>query len=539
MTFCKKILLFSFLICAGFKAFSQALIPLNHDITITVDRILNKKNCDVHTSIKPYTDDKTKDFLKLDSAILPGAKTIYHYQSYVRRKIFSESFLLLDSSNFYLAADPLFNFQYGKNFDYNKDYYQNTRGVLVRGKIFNKIYFHTSFYENQARFIDYVDKYIRHYGVAPGEILVKDFKGNAFDYGVAYGLISYSPNKHFNFQFGSDKNFIGDGYRSLLLSDNGFEYPFLKITTNYGILQYTNILTSFQNINRDSVLSAPYTWYHGFQKKAGTFNYLTLLIKKRLEIGFFEGIIWQSGYDKNYKFDLNHYNPIIFVNTIRNSFSNDFNTVVGLNLKYKILDYLNVYGQLSVDDIDFKGLFNGDRKNKCGYQLGVKYFDIGGIKNFNTQIEFNQVQPYTYSFKNPLQSYTHYNQPLTHPLGANFRELVSFLNYRYKRFYVSVQFNYAQTGLDTLNSDWGQNIFKSEELAELGYDSKDNHLLQGIKTNVMYGNISCSYIFNPKTNLCFTIGATIRKFSNELTNTNSNYFYFGISTSLLNHYYDF
>lgn len=539
MKFYKAIPILFFVFFNTLNSYGQALIPLKHDITIAVDRILNKKNCNVHTSIKPYLDDKTGAYVNLDSAILPGAKNIYHYQSYAMRKIFSESFLLLDSTNFYLAADPLFNFQYGKNFDYVNDYYQNTRGVLIRGKIFKKVYFQSSFYENQARFIDYVDKYIRHYGVAPGEILVKDFKGGAFDYGVAYGLISFSPNQHFNFQFGTDKNFIGDGYRSLLLSDAGFEYPFLKITTNYGILQYTNILTSFQNINRDSVISAPYTWYHGFQKKAGTFNYLSLNIKNRLEIGLFEGIIWQSGYDKNFKFDLNHYNPIILVNTIRNSFSNDYNTVLGLNLKYKITNTINVYGQLSVDDIDFKTIFSGGEKNKYGYQFGVKYFDIGGIKNFNTQIEYNQVQPYTYSFKDPLQSYTHYNQPLAHPLGANFREFVSFLNYRYKRFYFAAQFNYSQTGLDTLNSDWGQNIFKSESLAENGYDSQNNQLLQGVKTEILYGNISCSYVFNPKTNLCFTVGATLRKLNNEFSNTNSNYFYLGISTSLLNQYYDF
>jgi len=539
MNLIRVLFLFVSIITCFSELFSQGIIPLNHDIITTIDRKINRKNCDIHTSLKPYLDDKTSPFVNLDSAILPGTKPIYHTQSYARRKIFSESFLLLDSSNFYLSADPLFNFQYGRNFDYNKEYYQNTRGVIVRAKFLKKVYIQSSFYENQARFIDYVAKYISHYGVAPGEIRVKDFKNNAYDYGVAYGLISYSPNKHFNFQFGTDKNFIGDGYRSLLLSDCGFEYPFLKITTNYGILQYTNILTSFQNLNTDSVLSAPYVWYHGFQKKAGTFNYLSLNIKNVFELGFFEGIIWESGYGKNFKFDFNQYMPIIFYNTIRNSSANNYNTLVGLNAKFKITNTLNVYGQLAIDDLCAEDMFKGHQRNKWGYQLGLKYFDIGGVKNFNLQVEFNQAQPYTYSFKNPLQSYTHYNQPLAHPLGANFQELVTFLNYRFKRIFVEAQFNYALTGLDTLNSDWGQNIFKSDLLAQNGYNSTENRILQGEKTNIMYGNIKFNYIFNPKTNLCFVAGASFRKLTNSLSNSLDSYYYFGISTSLNNLYYDF
>ena len=40
--------------------------------------------------------------------------------------------------------------------------------------------------------------------------------------------VSYTPNKVLNIQFGHGKNFIGDGYRSLFLSDVSSPYPFLK-----------------------------------------------------------------------------------------------------------------------------------------------------------------------------------------------------------------------------------------------------------------------------------------------------------------------
>ena len=49
--------------------------------------------------------------------------------------------------------------------------------------------------------------------------------------GAPMGRISYSPHKYFNFQLGYDKNFIGNGYRSLFLSDWGNSYLFAKINT--------------------------------------------------------------------------------------------------------------------------------------------------------------------------------------------------------------------------------------------------------------------------------------------------------------------
>ena len=62
------------------------------------------------------------------------------------------------------------------------------------------------------------------------------------------GYVSYSPNnnKIFNFQVGRDKHFIGDGYRSLLLSDNAPAYPFFKINTNIWRLQY-NVWYTWMN----------------------------------------------------------------------------------------------------------------------------------------------------------------------------------------------------------------------------------------------------------------------------------------------------
>ena len=50
-----------------------------------------------------------------------------------------------------------------------------------------------------------------------------------------------------------------------------------------------------------------------------------------------------------------------------------------------------------------------------------------GIKRLDITAEYNMVRPYTYSHDRAeegivISNYTHYNSPLAHPLGSNFRE---------------------------------------------------------------------------------------------------------------------
>ena len=89
---------------------------------------------------------------------------------------------------------------------------------------------------------------------------------------MASGSLVYTPKKWLSFQAGHGKNFIGDGYRSLLLSDNAFNYPYLRTTFTFGKLQYNVMYASFQNI-----LDGRYTLSAGseplFKKKQATFHY--------------------------------------------------------------------------------------------------------------------------------------------------------------------------------------------------------------------------------------------------------------------------
>ena len=190
----------------------------------------------------------------------------------------------------------------------NEILYRNTRGILVQGDIGKKLSFSSSFYETQAQFPSWVDSFAATYAdtalVKGAQVSYSNFgfvlilgQGRAkpfrdgYDFGMASGYVSYSPFERLNIQAGHGKHFIGEGYRSLLLSDNAFNYPYLRITSSWwkGKLQYTGIYNSMQSLNRIEFATTPEA---PFERKSGSFNYLSIAPVKWLQIGLFEGTIW-------------------------------------------------------------------------------------------------------------------------------------------------------------------------------------------------------------------------------------------------------
>jgi hypothetical protein len=99
--------------------------------------------------------------------------------------------------------------------------------------------------------------------------------------------------------------------------------------------------------------------------------------------------------------------------------------------------------------------------NKWALQAGAKYIDVFGIKNLDLQIESNRVRPFTYSHDDSVANYTHYNQPLAHPLGANFQEWISIVRYQpAPKWLLQAKGIYYVQGRDTSNTTSnGSNIF--------------------------------------------------------------------------------
>ena len=502
----------------------QNNLPINRSFLLNIEKHLTSQDNPIHTAVKPYIES----FIKYDSITIHENKIQEYrqYRSSFLRKIKYESLVQVDTGDFKLEINPLLDFSF---YDDRADpslradttpFYNNTRGLQAKGSITNKISFESIFLENQSFFVSYLNGWVKEWNVVPGQGRVKDFKGGGYDYAWASAYASYSPVKNLNLQFGHGKHFIGEGYRSLLLSDNAFVYPYLKINTVFSKnrFNYSNIYTSLQTLKR---MQTQAQREELFVRKLGTFHYFSWNITNKLQAGIFEGIIWKAS-DNNYPQTVNplFYNPVILVNTlvlIKDTFNN---VSTGINLKYKILKKTTFYGQL---------LLNGIKTSRIAWQAGLKTFDLFSVKNLHVQAEFNAADPFTYAFRNPIQNYAHYNQSLAHPLGAGFKEALLFIDYRFKDFFIGLKMNYAFVNGDTLNTNSGSNIFLPDNLAiSSGTTTKD----------LIWHEISWGYMINRKTNLKLMAGI-MKRMSTDAKFKESKILFVALRTDLFNRYYDF
>jgi hypothetical protein len=532
MHFCTKIAL-TLLCLLGFQLSLEAQqvvnFPENRDGNIKLESLLNGSDVAYHTGFKPLMRQRVAatEFKYFDKD-----SSLQYY--WITQKMFKENMVKVDEERFYITADPIFNFEFGTDFrdtsisaQFKNSYaINNTRGFIVEGMILNKIAFSSSFYENQNIPVDYIYDYAAEFNVMPGQGRVKPYKALAgWDYAMSSAYLSYSPSSKVNMQFGHQKNFVGEGYRSLLLSDNTFNYPGLKVSFLFGendAFQYTGIMASMQSLQRFSTFTTPEAL---FKRKMGSFYYLSWNATPTLQLGLFEGMVWRRvNEDEELVMDGKYYIPVLGAGTALNGFSGENNAVVGLNAKFRPTPKTQLYGQLMVDD---------PSKNQFGYQVGAKFYNIRDKEGFTVQLEFNKVTPYAYSHADPLQSFSHYNQALAHPLGAAFNELLGILNFDIpgSRFFTRCQVNIAAYDEDDENNNSGRDIFRS-------LDDQQN-VIVGTKTNLVYTDAHIGFSMLKATNLQWVAGFSFRQLSTADNSHTTSYLYVGIRTNLINRYYDF
>ncbi|KAB8152007.1 gliding motility protein RemB [Kordia sp. TARA_039_SRF] len=524
---------------------SNLNIPFSHDMYSYFDRQINLVGTNSHTASKPFLYNAVSNYYDFNNQQATLKKDA---SSWLGRKLWNEHLVTVKGKNYWFTVDPILDLQLGKNTNSEVDYtYNNTRGLQVQGGLGKGFNFSATVFESQGRFADYFNRYaesIRPAGgnpaIIPARGIAKEFKTDSYDYPVAEGYISYSPNKTFNVQFGHSRNFIGDGYRSLFVSDVVSPYPFLKLNTSFWKIKYTNTWMWLRDVRPEVTEDG------AFLTKYIANHYLSWNVSKKLNLGFFESVIWKN--DNNRGFDINYVNPVIFYRAIEFSTgSRAGNALVGLSSKYKWNDNVNFYGQFILDEFSLNDIREGNQswKNKFGFQLGAKYYNAFKVDNLLLQFEYNQVRPYTYSHNEVATNYGHNNQSLAHLWGANFREVIGIARYNHKRWFGSAKLIFGQRGLDfdpaIDNASYGGNIFidNDNRVGDTGIE-----LLQGNKTNVLIGDLNVGYIINPKTNLKIFANITYRSFNPDANTVvdfkeNTTWFNFGIRTDIFNWYFDF
>ena len=524
---------------------SELNVPFTHAYYARFDAEMNAIGTNSHTAAKPFVYSDVARYYDIkaekESLAING-------DTKLGRKLFNEHLVQVQGKDYWFTVDPILDLQVGKDSEaeFNSTY-NNTRGIYIQAGLGKHLNLTTSIYESQGRFAEYFNRYaesLKAFGpdpaIIPGRGIAKRFKDNSYDYPVAEAYLSYTPADFLNVQFGHGKNFIGDGYRSLFQSDVASPYPFLKLNTTFWKIKYTSTWMWLKDVRPEVVID------DAFLTKYMANHYLSWNVSKRLNVGLFESVMWADTNGRG--FDINYLNPIIFFRAIEfETGQGAGNAILGLSSKYKWNNKLNLYGQFILDEFSLGDVKAGDKswKNKFGFQLGAKYFNAFKVDNLLLQAEYNRVRPYTYSHNTQILNYGHFNQPMAHLWGANFRELVLIGRYNYKRWSADAKFIIGQRGFD-FNTDedsfsYGGDIYRdyNDRNADTGIE-----IGQGNKTNSFMTEVQASYLINPATNLKIFGNIIYRDFNPDTvtastTDSNTVWVSFGIRTDLFNWYKDF
>ncbi len=450
-------------------------------------------------------------------------------------------FVHVKTPNFFLVANPVISGSalYEKSTFGDDSYWASSRGIEARAVIADKIGVYTYFADNQEQPPSFVRNYanglFNGQTAVPGADYYQTPNNKTFDYLQARGYVDFAAIKDvLNVTFGYDKHFLGDGYRSLFLSDFSAPATFLRLNTRIWKLNYQNLyleLTPQYTRGLDQQLPHKYA----------TMHHLSVNATRWLNIGLFESTIFSRGN----RFEFSYMNPVILYRAIERANGSPDNVNLGLNFKAIAAQHLQFYGQIFFDEFRSKELFAGKGwfGNKFGVQLGGKWFDALGIRNLDLQGEVNLVRPFSYSHSDSNANYTHYNQPLAHPLGAGFAELIGIARYQpVRKLYLSAKAMYYRQGIDSNGSNYGSNPFLNyNNRTPVGPDNEYGYaLINGIPANTLSVNLNISYEL--KENLFIDLGATHRQQSFENTparDNSSTYIYGGLRLNIVRRDYDF
>ncbi|RYG46869.1 MAG: hypothetical protein EOO01_15625, partial [Chitinophagaceae bacterium] len=321
------------------------------------------------------------------------------------------------------------------------------------------------------------------------------------------------------------------GHRSLFLSDFGNNNLFLKLNTRIWKFNYQNLFMELHNAYQrggDKLIG----------KKYAVMHHLDINITKWLNVGLFEGVV----FGRENKFDFAYLNPVIFYRSVEQQNGSQDNALVGLDLKANFAKHFQVYGQLMLDEFKLSEMRanRGWWGNKYGVQVGAKYIDAFTIKNLDLQLEYNRVRPFTYSHRDSVANYTHYNQPLAHPLMANFQEIIGIARYQpAPKWMVQAKAIYYKQGRDTGAVSFGSNIFLPSRppyrVSDYGFSTGS-----GWQTNVMYASLLVSYEL--RQNLFLELFGVARRDETKtapIQSNNSTIVSFGVRWNMQRREFDF
>jgi hypothetical protein len=485
----------------------NSYLPLHRDIML-----YNYEKKDslhgFHSSIKPYLQSE----IRIDSS--------FHIFETSKQNTVSQD----ENQSLKFSARPLINGMFGAGTGHISRTSAGAGISLQAGNKFsmaiNYLLNYESFPRQDAGILD--SGFIPHYGK-----FFSRSKSNVYGYQDLTGYLSWSPYNFLNIELGKDRNFWGDGYRSLFLSDNSNSYPFLKTTFTAWRIKYVSLLAFLKDVDLPGNINA-------LHPKFCALHYLSWNVTNRLNISFYESVTFNSKDSANTTaFDFQFVNPVIFYQPVNRTDGSPGKLHLGMGSSYNFFDEYKLYAQFLLGEFVLKDFFGGTGwwGNKYGIQMGIQSPEAFKIHGFHLLFEGNLVRPYTYSHSNTLSNYGDYMQPLAHPLGANFIEGLIEARYIRGKNIFGLVLIHSITGLDSSNINFGQNIYHN-------YTTRSSDfgvwLLQGMRSDYTAMNVSYSRIILPKWNVIMEAGLNGSYTTTQGHGVLESYVYISLKTLLNN-----
>ncbi len=533
----KKIFFFFLFIITGGKIFCQQ-IPLNAAVQNRLNEISLNADTSIFTGfrsinwleVKPFLSKVKTDITDSIFGIAPTAGGSYFFQN-----VSTDNLVKVSGKTHTLAVDPYIDAAAGSSSVNTGLLLQTSAGVNIQGVCNNRLSYTFGFISGFNQFPAYINSYIdsnQHYMPGMGKGTPKTSGG--FTNTQFYGNVTYQTGKHLLFAAGYGKNFVGDGYRSLILSDNSASYPYVRMQAKLWKFTYNVLYTEYFNPR--------YIVDGNDQRKYSVLHYLGINLSSKFQLGLFDDIVWLAKDTNNHRgFDFQYLSPLIFLHPVNLALGSPDNALLGLTYKYKFYKHGFLYGQINLDDLHIKDSRLANKQssgNKYALQVGIWNQDIFNVKNLSYRFEWNGVRPYTYShgLGNFGLNYTNKNQALADPFNANFHEFISIFNYHNMRWYGSLENLFAIRGENP-----GVPYNNGEDLwgGDIGIPPFGVKTLAGAKNKYLYNQFTAGYLLNPKNRLSLQADIVYRKHTAPQISQSEFYFSFGIKTNLFNYYHDF
>lgn len=255
---------------------------------------------------------------------------------------------------------------------------------------------------------------------------IPQLKGDLADYhqGVAYLVFSLP---FVDVEFGKDEVAWGPGPADNLgLSRNAPAFDMLRLRTRLGAFKLVSIAGSLRpcpdrpDSPRCGGMASPESYIvNQMTRQLDREKYLAahrleVALAPWIDLGFQEVVVYGDRGP-----EVAYLNPIMFYWAAQSYLGDKDNLVMGLDVDLHPGWGVRTYLAYAIDDLKKLKIFSNDFANKFSLQAGLLWLDPLGLQDLDLRFEYVRLEPWVYTHKFPINTFSHFDAPLGHALGPN------------------------------------------------------------------------------------------------------------------------